>query len=419
MNRIILIGNGFDLAHGLPTKYEDFINWYHDGWLNKLRKSDKSVESDDLCKFTLKYSDTWKNYWYNKVSPLSNSSRLTGKKFMEYIKKYPNIHVVEECLFLKEICKSIKEKNWVDIENEYYKFLSSFLTRPKYKNPECLNKDLDAIKSRLITYLNSIQKNQIQYLHLNKQIKEKILSPLENTDISTQEVWTDFIERRKILPREEWKKLLESYGRDDISFRLDKIEAFQKYCINEDKVKKAMAVKEKILKDFLLPDKIMLLNFNYTNTADAYLPKADCFTVNHIHGELSEPESVIFGYGDELNESYKELLKLEENEYLRNIKSIRYMETNNYREMFHFIESDSYQVCIMGHSCGNSDRTLLNTLFEHKNCVSIKPFYYRKKDGSDNYLEIVQNICRNFTDMKLIRDRVVNKTLCVPFSFQM
>ncbi|SFO66063.1 AbiH family protein [Prevotella sp. tf2-5] len=28
MNRIVLIGNGFDLAHGLNTRYEDFINWY-------------------------------------------------------------------------------------------------------------------------------------------------------------------------------------------------------------------------------------------------------------------------------------------------------------------------------------------------------------------------------------------------------
>ena len=26
MNRIILIGNGFDLAHGLDTRYVDFIN---------------------------------------------------------------------------------------------------------------------------------------------------------------------------------------------------------------------------------------------------------------------------------------------------------------------------------------------------------------------------------------------------------
>lgn len=28
MNRIILIGNGFDLAHGLKTSYADFIDWY-------------------------------------------------------------------------------------------------------------------------------------------------------------------------------------------------------------------------------------------------------------------------------------------------------------------------------------------------------------------------------------------------------
>ena len=42
----------------------------------------------------------------------------------------------------------------------------------------------------------------------------------------------------------------------------------------------------------------------------------------------------------------------------------------------------------------------------------IQPFYYIKEDGSDNYLEIIQNISRNFTDMKLMRDRVVNKTYC-------
>ena len=70
----------------------------------------------------------------------------------------------------------------------------------------------------------------------------------------------------------------------------------------------------------------------------------------------------------------------------------------------------------MGHSCGNSDRTLLNTLFEHQNCASIKPFYYKKDDNSDTYLEIVQNISRNFTNMKLMRDRVVNKKYCEALS---
>jgi len=32
MNKLIIIGNGFDLAHGLKTKYSDFIIWY----LNKI-----------------------------------------------------------------------------------------------------------------------------------------------------------------------------------------------------------------------------------------------------------------------------------------------------------------------------------------------------------------------------------------------
>ncbi|MCM1311566.1 MAG: bacteriophage abortive infection AbiH family protein [Bacteroides sp.] len=121
---------------------------------------------------------------------------------------------------------------------------------------------------------------------------------------------------------------------------------------------------------------------------------------------------MIFGYGDELDEDYKRISRINDNEYLRFMKSVRYLETENYRKMLSFIESAPYQIYIMGHSCGNSDRTLLNTLFEHRNCVSIKPFYYAASNGTDNYMDIIQNISRNFTDMKLMRDRVVNKHHC-------
>ena len=171
-------------------------------------------------------------------------------------------------------------------------------------------------------------------------------------------------------------------------------------------------VKHEFPEHFLLPNRIMLLNFNYTNTADLYLRKNERFVINHIHGNLNEPDSVIFGYGDELDENYKKILEKNDNEYLRNIKSVKYLESSNYRNLLEFMESSPYQIFIMGHSCGNSDRTLLNTLFEHRNCVSIKPFYHKWDDGTDNYMELVQNISRNFTDMKLMRDRVVNKTFC-------
>ena len=165
-------------------------------------------------------------------------------------------------------------------------------------------------------------------------------------------------------------------------------------------------------KEIYLPNSILLLNFNYTRTADLYLPNEEIFKVNHIHGDLSDKCNIIFGYGDELDDNYKNILKQDNNEYLKNIKSINYLNSTNYREMLSYIESSPYQIYIMGHSCGLSDKTLLNTLFEHDNCVSIKPFYYINNEGFDNYTEIVQNISRNFTDMKLMRDRVVNKTFC-------
>ena len=134
----------------------------------------------------------------------------------------------------------------------------------------------------------------------------------------------------------------------------------------------------------------------------------------HVHGNLDEEQSIIFGYGDELDTNYKMLSNLNDNRFLTNIKSIRYLESANYRNVLRFIYSAPYQIYIMGHSCGNSDRTLLNTLFEHENCVSIKPFYYKKDEDYDNYREITQNISRNFTDMQSFRDKVVNKTFCEP-----
>ena len=127
------------------------------------------------------------------------------------------------------------------------------------------------------------------------------------------------------------------------------------------------------------------------------------------------PDSVIFGYGDDLDENYKKISNLNDNRYLTNFKSIKYLESDRYRKALQFMDAAPYQVFIMGHSCGNSDRTLLNKLFEHKNCVSVKPYFYQML-GSDNYLDIVQNISRNFTDMNLMRDRVVNKLYCDCFS---
>ena len=229
---------------------------------------------------------------------------------------------------------------------------------------------------------------------------------------------------------------LKGFGYNTLNKHLDFLrEKMIKYLAQESQMRTSMieGIKEKIYcpiqlkeieiarqKEFLMSDcsisNIMLLNFNYTNTPLRYIEGPSNDVLNYIHGHIEKPQSVIFGYGDELDENYNKLKEQNNNECLRHMKSINYLESNNYRKMLEFIESAPFQVCIMGHSCGRSDRTLLNTLFEHRNCVSIKPYYHQKPDGTDNYIELVQNISRNFTDMKLMRDRVVNKTYTEPLT---
>ncbi|AOW11226.1 hypothetical protein EM308_02935 [Flavobacterium gilvum] len=169
------------------------------------------------------------------------------------------------------------------------------------------------------------------------------------------------------------------------------------------------------------------MNFNYTKTIDRYLnyAKADrqdrFFGIVEniqIHGRLNDNNNKInFGFGDEMDDDYKIIENLDDNEYLRNFKSFQYSQNSNYKYLLDFIDSEKFQVYIMGHSCGLSDRTLLNTIFEHNNCRSIKVFYHETKDENgkvirDNYTEIIQNISRHFNKKALMREKIVNKTLC-------
>ena len=65
----------------------------------------------------------------------------------------------------------------------------------------------------------------------------------------------------------------------------------------EDANKKSDAVEKKI--------KVELKE----NIADMYMMNdAPRFCVNHIHGTINNPESIIFGYGDELDENFQELI---------------------------------------------------------------------------------------------------------------
>ena len=446
MNRIVLIGNGFDLAHGLPTGYHHFLNNYWQEWYERLCTCVDCKLSDEFYEFAMKYNDrlaidlSLKHAIYllnmhlmqhrSLEQMAANEPLYSAKSFNDLIQlcdlvnlyreeqDFPErIHYKSTSQLFTAINNACKAK-WVDIENEYYRLLKQ-VSEPNVfiygVNAEILNTDLSNIKDKLTNYLNEIQADRITVDIYNENIKKIIFEPFNLQDISNggTELFLDNIGF-------EVSELPGGMCQGEIE---DEMKAHPEYSFmnTEDDAYRAMIEDKYIkgqLKGFDLPNKILLLNFNYTNTAEKLYAESendtDCESI-YIHGKLNDPNNpVIFGYGDEMDEHYKEIVNLNNNDYLQNIKSIRYLETDNYRNLLSFIDSEPYQIYIMGHSCGNSDRTLLNTLFEHENCVSIKPFYYIDKDSKDNYIDIIQNISRNFKDATLMRDRVVNKGYCEP-----
>ena len=375
MNRLVIIGNGFDIAHGLKTSYMDFINWYWERRLNAMLTEDSAISEDCLCRLEIKNTKdcaSWSNFFFfhSFRDLMTREWKYPPTEIISAIKGNTDDFSATYSKFFETILQSIETRGWVDIENDYYQLLKSCSEAHDsgYTVKE-LNAQLAYLQDRLVEYLRTIGTNLYK-----KELHNPMIEFFDPADFST----------------EGKKKALENMGLEDTN--LEEIQ----YNFEEQKK--------------LRPERIMLLSFNYTTTAKMY----GNFNLefNYIHGELEHPENIIFGYGDELDKHYQDILDRNDNELLKNVKSVKYLETRHYHDMLEFLMSAPFQVLIMGHSCGNSDRTLLNTVFEHENCVSIKPFYHKWDDGSDNYLELVQNISRNFTNMRLFRDRVVNKEQC-------
>lgn len=438
MNRIVLIGNGFDLAHGLKTSYKDFIKYYWEGFMYYCISQDRlnsyGEYKYDCIKLrlpnegeTLSQHLTDAEYPYRYPYKLAVDYNELKEFIIEYNKQHKNIEFNIDNKFLTHLLDiSNENKSWVDIENEYYKFLcgtfvASTGTQYQLYYVEDLNPDFEHLKNKLSEYLISLLESKT--IVLSDKIKRIIYSPFyveEFTESAKNELITN--EAQKI---EE----LKSKDRNDESYTKKTLELLSNIPNVDKDLLQIKTHDRKFWERFfdLQPDDILFLNFNYTDLEKLYIdphkPVNNKFIPMdiHIHGELNNPNNpIIFGYGDEIEENYSKLENLNDNAYLENIKSIKYQETDNYKRMLNFINSDKYQLIILGHSCGNSDRTLLNTLFEHENCVSIKPYYYQYRDDKgeikDNYSDIVRNISRSFKDKKSMRDKVVNKTYTTWFS---
>jgi hypothetical protein len=341
MNRLIIIGNGFDLAHGLKTSFKDFIADYLFNVITEFAEKD---QYDDKL-ISLNYTGKGKvDLDCNFVEESLDLFRL--------IKKSEKINFKFNSPFFQKVFNQINIANWVDIEIEYYQVLKGN-KRGMVEMVKKLNEEFLYLKEMLFKYLKRQEEGY------NKRI----------------------------------------YSNDLLE------------CFNED------FNKDEMLVPYVVPkiSKILFLNFNYTNILEKYFRMTDgTKEVNYIHGNLKgDLGEAIFGFGDEFDEHYSVIEGYNENEFFKHIKSFEYSKNQNYFTLMRFIGSGDYQVQIYGHSCGLSDRTMLNKIFENEKCKSIKIFYYGDEQDND-FIDKLNNISRHFKDKTLLREKVVPLDMCRP-----
>ncbi|SHL15248.1 Bacteriophage abortive infection AbiH [Chishuiella changwenlii] len=430
MNRIILIGNGFDKGVGLPTLYSDFTEWLIEGIIeninNKIPSDYDIIYKNIIYKVNIRdhtkdYCDDFifcncidfqninRDLFFRKTKEAS--SYFTNNGFKEEIirntdqfKHFHNSLIQFNNIFFSLLIKKYHANdNWGNIEQIFY----DELIKTSDDKIEELNKDFLVLINKLEEYLktidietiiNSKSKNYMNYIKGN--IYSDDLRSSQFCPTSIKEKLVDF--RQTLLQkdysiRRELQEKIEFKG----SFMSKK---FIDHIITKD-------IDLKLLSDEFNIDNYLFLNFNYTDTPNYFINEDKNNVYLNIHGDLTGNlnSPIIFGFGDELDENYKILEDKNNNSFLKHIKSINYLQNNSYRKLIEFLESEHFQVFIFGHSCGTSDRTLLNTIFEHDNCISIVPFI---RTDRDNYQDTVMNIYRNFTDKRKLRKRVVNRDLC-------
>lgn len=362
MKRLILLGNGFDLAHGMKTRYNDFIIWYlanameiantkseyHDGVISINRGDGSYVSIFTSTIFDYVY------YFYEKgnLQEIINDDRIFfstgGDSLLNPFK------IIIHSRFMKSLLLDCTICNWVEIENKYYNTLKDLLHNKNSKTNTTdelaqLNATMGVLTSRLEEYLTTLKPIRAEFAY--------------------EQIFTNSILEKEFV---HWDR-----------------------------------VKYQYLEDTLI------LNFNYTSTIELYTRSendaASKFKLNYIHGRLNNSKNpMVFGFGDELDETYKKIEDHKEKGLFKHIKSFWYFKTRNYHELIRYIESGQYQVYILGHSCGLSDRTMLNLIFEHDNCMSIKIYYHKSDEQNNDFTDRTEEISRHFKNKSKMRERIVS-----------
>lgn len=363
--KILLIGNGFDLAHGLPTSYKDFL---------------------DFCKMVRElYTYPIIDNEYNQKKLIDwNTDKTIKSKLLECYENRKNCFedkITTQCKELDELYDCIKEnvwinyflereksigENWIDFESEISNVVQAIETLKGY-----IERDEDVLKIK-----DTKQQTIIYFLKIAKKSLQDVFN-LKRID--------GFIE--------------------DISIELDKLVRSLEIYICEF-VNEIDIIKENDDIKTITPDYV--LSFNYSNTYERIYGQSKEVTYDYIHGKADIENNVdtcnlVLGIDEYLEDDkndklefiafkkfYQRIYKSTDSTYMKWVEQIK-----KYPEVNH-------NLFIFGHSLDKTDRDILKLLICNDN-VTTKIYYYRKNKNDKKELgKLIKNLVRIMGQDELI-----------------
>lgn len=413
---ILVIGNGFDLAHGLPTKYSHFLDFCKRIFPIYQNEADKGV---DLYK--KEYLSQWD---FNKdiKDKMENAykSRKVAEKKICFQTDYPRLDemysLIKDNLWIEyfQQCNTYQKENWIDFEAE----VSRVVRVLEIVNRKIGKSSLFSVKKRVFKWLKNLiifSKLTVTMLGVRHYIKKTE----EYSEISD---YNDIIKCFKI--KEKLKTLISddqsgSTYQDDFCKFLT-IELKKNY---ENDLNRLIRSFEIYLCEFIFilsnckispdikgikPSKI--ISFNYTCTYKKYYDLDEKCKYDYIHGEAKidntlETNNMVLGINEYLPQkrrdretefiafkkyfqriykgtgcNYKEWIDEIRNDYIECIKNEEIYIDNCEVELKKIEEAkkEKHKLSIFGHSLDVTDKDILRELILNDNVYTT--IYYPDKE---------------------------------------
>lgn len=387
---ILIVGNGFDLSHYLPTKYDHFMDAMQEIENKKLEKPVTDLLEtplDSIGDLIVKYFQ-FKTVVNKETYEINFNQLFVNCRDSGFISKTFDFYKVENS---KLTFEQIVELQLRLAKNSWYKYFKKHVQ--DVKTWIDFEKKIESALVLIFKYINEINLKFDKYGKFEKPIKLRTKSNVEKSDGHIYMSHVD-IEQLIILNfclnnthenninfgglgliNHEWfnveKKSEYGFSTEKYINYLhseleDFIEIFNLYLkLVVDKLEPKTQFKIES-KDWVQPDHIF--SFNYTNTFQKFYQNN--VKTEYLHGKFGEQQNIVLGISDLEDESLRKLKAYGFTKYHQKLfKDTEYLFLDECSEVKQQIRSlkhsgDDINFRIWGHSLDRSDQEYIKEIFK-------------------------------------------------------